>query len=279
MEDNHYYDKHYSTSKKALTHTLIYELFIKKPKKPGEIPRGNFHCMRKPLNRVKGRNTQTIFSFGDSFAQGICKDENSGLVDLNYTELLGYHFNSQYYNFGVIAYSYSDIFRQMTLNLHRIRPNDIVLLAGTSPIRLNIPMYTFDKNGTTHGMPAGMITANQGKERVAKDIIEFYNKNLSLEDARNMSDALYRFFMYICLDHQQAFKNHWDWYIEGYIKFFKQHNIKFYYWSKTEWEVNASKYKCSCGHWNNEYHKVFAQKLIRLIKKKPKGGTFDSSII
>jgi hypothetical protein len=223
-----------------------------------------------------------LYSFGDSFTQGCCQDNPNLFVKKNYTDYIA-EANSIdiVYNTGKLAYSYTDIFRVLTQHLHLIDSGDIVLLAGTSPIRTSIPWYNqsnIENKGTLLGLPTGFIFNESKLQSAIKDQSRVYNHNLTYEQSTSIVHTMKDYYVNVCADYSDAYQNNWNTYLEGYLKHFQKLNIKFWYWDSSQWNVGKH-YKCSCHHWNDEYHKIFSKKLIELMNKTPNGGTFKKSII
>ena len=243
-----------------------------------------------------------LHSFGDSFAFGHCEGMELPNFQLsnNYTSYVAEYFNVPFKNYGMPGASHLDILNSITAKLVNIKKGDIVLIAGTSNIRYQVPtkylMPIFKENRKSKygvGIAKGnqfdkttgtyLIGGGQDREQLIEQLQRLLPVKLSLKKARAVLDAYETIADNISLPFDDYYHLYFQDWILSFHQYFEQIGVKCITWDSFWWRIINEEVpsKCSCGHWDESGHKVFSNYIINGLKnnipimRKGNGYTLD----
>ena len=226
-----------------------------------------------------------VHSFGDSFAYGHCQglDLEGDRLDCTYAHHVANHYNMRYVNHGMPGASYLDILNSITAKLSTIKRGDIVLVAGTSNTRFQIPtdyiMPLFkEKRKSKYGVGIGgreneadMSTTtlvwvhkktNQDKIKHIQELLPTKLSNKELSKIVQAYEVLIDSIIYRHDGHIHQYYQDW---ILSFFQYFEERRVRCIAWDNIWWDLinRESKSKCTCGHWDEKGHEVFSKYLIQ----------------
>lgn len=228
-----------------------------------------------------------VHTFGDSFTYGFCLTEDSPKrriysngempkrqVKKTYGKIIAEYYGTEFKNYGVPGYSWLDILKSITSNLRNIKPNDYVIIGGTTLTRMMLPAkapnggdtlksYIYQPHRDTDFNRVN-INANFPKyDNLGKKVTESTLNGIFNNVSQLAEKGILPFY--------ENYSNYYYTWIQDFLPFFTDMNVKALYWDYLWWddikiELNGEG-ACDCGHWNELSHNLMAEKLISYLEK------------
>ena len=213
-----------------------------------------------------------LYGFGDSFTMGCYQD---GMVNKTYLDFIGEEFNQEVINKARWGMSFEDINATITKNLVNIKEGDIVIYGGTILDRIMFPV-PYHQVSDYHGTGDGEYSVTGLNISSLDYFFKLYD-----EVERKKMGYLYTYNDYAKLmaDEYDLLKGPWSrayrrFYDDMFLHwsaYFKSINVPFYWWKFHWWDAAGDKNRGYCGHWDSEYHDLFAGSLGSYMKSNDSG--------
>lgn len=210
-----------------------------------------------------------VWTFGDSFTQGCNADLPGNFVDFTYGDIIASCLAQHHSKIAHYGSTMNDIFMAMTRYFTKISEDDIVILGCTTPIRIPFPtkhQYSFNnfhnrqgEYGTLTGLAAGHLDID------GKYIKDHYLPHVTKEEGARINEKVIEFHENIIRPYRHHYEHYYKTWVMYWEDIFRERGTKFYWWTPELWYPNK-KYQTSCQHWTQEYHEIFAKKLLEFIK-------------
>lgn len=217
----------------------------------------------------------TVWAFGDSFTKGICEEEGSigRTVESPYAKIIANKLEMSYINKARELMSFQDIFATITKHLQYIKKGDIVIAGTTSLYRIMYPApyeYVKDYHGTEDSGEYSLT----GLNIPAIEVIKTNYKYLKGFNEKFMQRFFIDWWENIVLPNEDAFHKFYDDYYKNWCSYFTSIEVPFYWWDNM-WTYFPYAEKCECGHWTQNFHNEFANKLLSFMEDNKSGKLPD----
>jgi len=224
-----------------------------------------------------------VWGFGDSFTQG-CFEGN--YLEENYLSIIGAYLNEEVSNKARYGMAFEDINATITKHLQYIKKGDTVIVGGTIIDRIMFPV-PYNQIAEYHGTEPEEGFSLTGVNYTTLSYF-FESYDIGVDKMKSMgfhfSQAEYSRLIY---DYQHMLKNpHYSAYIRFYDDmfrhweaYFKTISVPFYWWKYNWWKAAPEENIGSCGHWDESYHKTFADILFTFMQNNNSGCLENSTYI
>ena len=217
----------------------------------------------------------TVWTFGDSFTKGICEEGGSSgrTVESPYAKTIADKLEMSYINKAREIMSFQDIFATITKHLQYIKKGDIVIAGTTSLYRIMYPApYSYVKD--YHGTEDTHEWSLSGVNLPAMELDTNYYPLVNGFDKKFMQRFFIDWWEKIVQPNEDAFNKFYDDYYKNWCSYFTSIEVPFYWWDNM-WTYYPYPEKCECGHWTQNFHDIFADKLLSFMQENSSGKLPD----